>query len=412
MKILFVSTNFPTDVKTSVHGLFKRMAMFINALNGLGDMDCLFYVPRDFDCSEASIRQHETELCKHWGVEIRLFLAHRALPKNWPITLTYLRRARSIYSQLPYSLAAGPEQVAYFNRCLTRRPDLIFAHRLPAMCTVMRSKHPTPPAFLDLDDVEHVSFLRAIRQSSRWLSTSLQYLLFPALLWGERRAIRRARRTFVCSEIDVRYLSERWRLPGVAAIPNAAAFPPEQRLTQDPTLLFLGTYNYGPNIVGANHLIADIWPSILSAVPEARLVIAGQYPERIPMHAKRPPGVVFPGFVDNLNELYAKTRIVCCPILSGGGTRVKLVEAAAFGKPIVSTHLGAEGLELEPEKAIMLRDQPREFAEACVALLRDGARAQTIGAEARKTAANLYDLTTTVQRIQRLIVEGLRSETV
>jgi glycosyltransferase involved in cell wall biosynthesis len=190
-------------------------------------------------------------------------------------------------------------------------------------------------------------------------------------------------------------------------VPNAAVLPPEQPLTQDPTLLFLGTYAYGPNAVGANHLIADIWPLIRSEVPEARLVIAGQHPEHIPAHAGHPPGVVFTGFVDDLHDLYAKTRVVCCPILSGGGTRVKLVEAASFGKPLVSTRLGAEGIKLEPERAIFIRDEPRKFAKACVTLLRDGTRAQAVGAEARRTAADLYNRTAVVQRIQMHIIEGL-----
>ena len=81
----------------------------------------------------------------------------------------------------------------------------------------------------------------------------------------------------------------------------------------------------------------DVWPLIRKACPEARLIIAGNKPERIPSFASHPPGVEFTGFVEDLGQLYQRVGIVCCSILSGGGTRLKILEAAAYGKAIVST---------------------------------------------------------------------------
>src|SRR6266700_881188 len=130
----------------------------------------------------------------------------------------------------------------------------------------------------------------------------------------------------------------RWRLPGMVTIPNAVAIPATYGI--DPTsrsLLLLATYAYGPNIAAAEFLIREVWPLVREACPDAQLIIAGDKPERIPSFASHPPGVDFTGFVDDLDQLYRRVRIVCCPILAGGGTRVKILEAAAHGKAIVST---------------------------------------------------------------------------
>ncbi|MHC5733168.1 MAG: glycosyltransferase family 4 protein, partial [Nostoc sp.] len=86
------------------------------------------------------------------------------------------------------------------------------------------------------------------------------------------------------------------------------------------------------NVIGANFLIENIWPLIYQQHPEARLIIAGKSPENIRTYSDNIPGVEFTGFVPDINALYDQTRVVCCPILSGGGTRLKIIEAAAYGK--------------------------------------------------------------------------------
>lgn len=166
------------------------------------------------------------------------------------------------------------------------------------------------------------------------------------------------------------------------------------------TLLFLATYAYAPNITAADFLIREVWPLVREACPEAQLVIAGNKPERIPDFASQPAGVEFTGFVNDLNALYRRVRIVCCPILSGGGTRLKILEAGAHGKAIVSTTVGAEGLELRDGREIVLRDGGPAFARACVELLRDLPRCERLGAAAREAVARGYDRRQIVARIK------------
>ena len=132
--------------------------------------------------------------------------------------------------------------------------------------------------------------------------------------------------------------------------------------------------------MAADYLISKIWPIILSAVPEARLCIAGSNPDNIASYKPSPAGVEFLGFVDNLDKLYKEVRVVCCPILSGGGTRIKILEAAAYGKPVVSTYHGGGRNRAAGWKGDLMRDGPRSFAEACIRLLKDRNFAEKIGA--------------------------------
>jgi glycosyltransferase involved in cell wall biosynthesis len=186
-------------------------------------------------------------------------------------------------------------------------------------------------------------------------------------------------------------------------VPNAVTIPDEQPLTSEKTLLFIGSYRNQPNVEAAEFLIEKVWPRVRRGVPEARLIIAGSPPENIRGYRQDMPAVEFTGFVDDLTALYQRSRVVCAPIFSGAGTRVKIIEAAAFGKPIVSTRLGAEGIEMRDGREISLRDDPNSFAEACLRLLTDPALCEQLGAAAHATAVRHYDRTKVVRLIQRYL---------
>jgi glycosyltransferase involved in cell wall biosynthesis len=141
-------------------------------------------------------------------------------------------------------------------------------------------------------------------------------------------------------------------------------------------------------------------------VPTAILKIAGAPPDKIPSYRSGIQGVEFTGFVKELDDLYRKSRVVCAPILSGGGTRVKIIEAAAYGKPIVSTRIGAEGIEMQDGKEFFLRDDPESFAQACIRLLNDHAMCRQMGLTARSTAIKKYNEVKTKQSIQKIIQES------
>lgn len=111
----------------------------------------------------------------------------------------------------------------------------------------------------------------------------------------------------------------------------------------------LGRVQLRAQSAGAEYLVHEIWPLVRQRLPSAQLRIAGKHCELIRGEGKPPEGVqAFWGFVPDLEDLYAQTRVVACPILSGGGTRIKIIEGALQGRPVASTTLGAEGLNRVP----------------------------------------------------------------
>jgi glycosyltransferase involved in cell wall biosynthesis len=304
-----------------------------------------------------------------------------------------------VSAQSNFDDMSGPEQVADLETCLARRPDLLFAHRLESMLLLMATRRPLPPVLYDVDDVEHIKFLRFLKQPPFWRGKLLMYLQWPVLYLTERRAIRFARTAFVCSETDQAYLRDKCGMRNVEVVPNAVRIPPASTVPLEPNLLFLGNYRYGPNGAAAEYLARDIWPRIRLAIPEAKLVLAGRGAERLRLPQDQ-AGIEVRGFVADLDALYKEIRVVTCPIFAGGGTRFKIIEAAAYGRPVVSTTLGAEGIPFSDRREIWLADTPDEFANACIELLRVHSRCVELGSRSREKAVLIYDREPIIDRVR------------
>jgi glycosyltransferase involved in cell wall biosynthesis len=391
MRVLFVSNSYPRDLRTYVTGSFQRMKTFIDAIRKIADIDLLFYVAPDVDTSPGAVSLRERELCKEWDAKIRLHLCKRHTANGslskWDY---YFAGTRTLFEQSGYAQTSQAEQVKAFESCVRLKPDIVFVHRLSAMCPLLLSRETLPPVLFDLDDIEHVYFLRTIEKHWPWRYKLLQYSRLPALIMGEVKAIRLATQTFVCSEKDRNNLAMKWKLRGVSTIPNSVTIKRRLPVASEPTLLFLGAYWYQPNVQAADFLIANIWPLVRRTVPSARLIIAGSRPEEISAYSKPSPGVEFSGFAADLESLYRRSRVVCCPILRGGGTRIKIIEAAAYGKPIVATSIGAEGLDFRDGHELLLRDDPIAFANACVNLLANDSFCNRLGSAAHEAALRHY----------------------
>lgn len=404
MRSLFITRRFLDDGEAPVTGSYQRMGMFLEALGRISQsLHIVALAPPDYQASpdaDAHIRSLYERLA---GRQVRLTIAPRVAPAPPSSALGLLRRpwdycAPEVHS---YYMTAGAEAIAAVSHALAEAPDAVFVHRLTAMVPLLQGHLRHRGILFDLDDIEHRAFVRHVLTPPFWWSKYLQLLHAPALMLAERRAARLARRTYVCSEADRDDLARLTGAAGIVAIPNAVRMPPTSPLPSAPTLLFLGSAIFEPNRYGASWLIEHVMPRIRASLPQARLLLAGEHQENISFYAHPPPGVEFRGFVADLPALYREARVVTCPILSGSGTRVKIVEAAAHQRPIVSTRIGAEGLSLQDGQAILLRDSPEAFADACIALLRDDALATRLAVAARGVAEATYDRARIIERISQ-----------
>ncbi|HKO88194.1 MAG TPA: glycosyltransferase [Burkholderiales bacterium] len=409
-RILFVSANYPADFDKAVHGVFLRMRLFVETLHELApNLDVLFFARPDL-VNESSRASLEQKLREKWGVNAHVMLApYGADAPARDFYNYYVSPALRHWRDGDYEHLAGAAQCDALRACLKKDTDLVFVHRLPAMSPVLLHPIHTPTLIFDLDDIEHRKLRRQLALLPAGPHKLLSHLRLPALMWAERLAIRRAAMTFVCSSNDRDYLRRRFATDTVVEIPNVASFPAQiSPPAQTQTLLFIGSFTYTANANAAEHLIRKIWPHIKAACSTAELIIAGNKPELIPSYLAALDGVRFTGFVEDLEPLYAQTRVVCCPILMGGGTRIKIIEAAGYGRAVVSTHVGAEGLEFDPPDEILLEDDPKRFAEHCVRLL-NTPDAERVGIKARAKALACYDRAAVIQRIRHSVLKAVKA---
>jgi polysaccharide biosynthesis protein PslH len=179
-----------------------------------------------------------------------------------------------------------------------------------------------------------------------------------------------------------------------AVVPNAvdlAAFEPR---AGDPkpdgvTLMFFGINDYYPNTDGILYFIRDVWPRIARSRPDARLKIVGPHPTP-EILAQASDRIEIAGKVDDLRLHLASAGAVIVPLRIGGGTRFKVLEAMAMAKPIVSTTIGAEGIDIVHEKHLLLADDAEQFAQAVGRVLDDSDLAARLGKEGRALVQARY----------------------
>ena len=389
-RVLFVSANCPLDARRATYGAFQRQRLLIDGLVRIGaKITALFIVPPGTDMSEAARSALERRLGNEWSHPVALRWFERRDPVDLESRWSVLRSVASLRYEPNLAYAYDPALRSFIAGELAQGFDLVFVQRLDALIAVQRAR-PTMPVICDLDDVEHRKFARSLRSFKLGPRALILRARVPLLRRVEVDALHHISCGIVCSAEDRDYLHAECGLDNIAVVPNAVVLPPLPPPASGAEILFLGTYTYEPNVEAARFLVESIWPRIVSKRPDARLVVAGQSPERIKL-ATTPLGVEVVGYVDDLAAQYARATLVACPILNGGGTRIKILEAAAYGRAVVSTTIGAEGLMFSPGAEIELADTASEFADRCLELLGDSVRRNGMAARARARVGSDYD---------------------
>lgn len=245
---------------------------------------------------------------------------------------------------------------------------------------------------LDIDNLPS-AHLRAIVAGERASPPLQAYrrLLVLALAREERRRANLHDAVSVTS-VQERALLGRVRPPVIVlpnTVPPVAAAPVAGSGAE---ALLVGSLSYEPNIEALTWLLDDIWPRIAAAVPGARLRVVGRNPgTELRRRCAEAPGVRLVADAPSLDEHYHAARIVLAPMRSGGGTgRIKILEALAYGVPIVATAQAIAGVSLAPGREVVVAEDAEALAAAAVTLLADPVAAAAIGTAGRARWASSY----------------------
>ncbi len=243
------------------------------------------------------------------------------------------------------------------------------------------------PSIVFEHDIYFQSIARGLPYSGAKIKASFEYL---RALRFEALRLPRADRVQVCSRENREYLESflpqlRGRIDDdVRAGIDTSHYEFRLNGREPGTMLFLGSFRHVPNREALDWFLRLVLPRVLARLPESRLKIVGSEPpadHSLPAHGRT--NLDLAGFVEDVRGPLARYSVFVCPILSGSGVRVKLLEAFAAGIPVVSTRLGAEGLTDQDGEICELADDPAEFAGKVVKLLTNRERAEELARRAR-----------------------------
>jgi len=197
---------------------------------------------------------------------------------------------------------------------------------------------------------------------------------FAKMLHYEQEMVRKFHHVVAVSESDRRLMSAWTDASRITVVPTGVdleKFRPERSTSEPaPLVMFVGAMDWEPNIDAAEYFCVEIWPSVLGQIPDARFRIVGRNPDRR-VQKLASSSVEVTGSVQSVVNHLREACVVVVPLRIGGGTRLKIYEAMAMGKSVVSTSVGAEGLDVHGGRDIMLADTASQFSQAVLMLLRD-----------------------------------------
>jgi polysaccharide biosynthesis protein PslH len=302
------------------------------------------------------------------------------------------------------------ERIDRFARLVTeRRPDAILIGNpyLAPLLPILERVAPMSPLIIDNHNVESVLHRRLARSPGR-----LRVRLSAALISRtserlEREYLPRAAQVWACSDTDAAQFRSAYRLSALHVIPNAVdteSFVPSGD-GDSAEIVFTGSFWYPPNEHAARSLIA-LSRRLGARGVEHRLSLVGRAPSAAMVRqADASPSIIVTGAVDDVSPYLARASIFAAPLHAGSGTKLKLLQAMAAGKAIITTSIGAEGLRLTPGVQALVADHRDEFEHGVVSLLRSPCQRASLGAAARAHVLRHFSLGV----VERRLAEALRA---
>lgn len=405
-KIALISPCVP---KLTGAGAQQRAMNHLRALSTIANVDLLVI----YDQQKQRKLPSETEkLCAKYKIlysEIRKHLESRMI-----IGAAFFNELISLVARRTPSGRYIKDAAIFLNET---DYDLIFCFRISTAILVHHLKHLGLISFkrvvVDFDDIESITIKRAIKQ--RHAEFGVEFSMIRRLhairaKSSEKFLSKVCDGIIVCSELDKICLLKYANKSRAFVIPNCIDVPtyiedatPENNLS----MLFVGSMSHLPNIDGIDWFIKKVYPLILNNTKVySELVIVGYNP---PKHLKKYedkyPGIKVMGGVESVKEFYKKCNVVIAPIRFGGGTRVKILEGMSYSRPVVSTTLGAEGINIKSNENILIADTIESFSQMCLKLALDRKTRLRIGQNGFGLVSEQYSINEFISKETALIHE-------
>lgn len=373
MNILFLSRWFPFP-----HNNGSKLRVY-NLLHGLSQ----HHVVTLLCFSNQPIENSEVAAIRSICSEVYIIPWREFNPSSLRAKLGFLSLSpRSIIDTFSSEMAGKIAQLLD-----TQQYDLIIASEL-SMAAYYPYFEDIPAIFedlelgLSLDDSHCTDWKKYIRHAL----TSLKLRAYLALLLDAFRVV-----TVVSNQEKELVQRNFPNARNVLVIPNCVNIENYKDIhveSKPNTLVFTGSFRYHVNYEAMLWFVGEVFPLVLEKIPSTELIITGDH-ANLPLPLIK--NVTLAGYVDDIKSLIASSTVALAPLWSGGGTRLKILEAMAVGTPVIATSKGAEGLEAIQGEHLFLADDPVHFAEAVVQLLQDIELRSNISINARQLVMEKYN---------------------
>ncbi len=395
MKILWVKAGklLPVDTGGKI-----RSYNILRRLRAQNDVTLLSYYggPRDVN--------YEKEIAEHLPGTVTV---HTGVPES--SALDYLRR---LTRAAPYSVTKFTSREVQ-----SKVATLLTGGRFDvAVCDFLAASLNFPsvletPTVLFQHNVESALWERQARHEANPLNRMVFKLEAAKMLRYERAAVARFHHVIAVSEHDRKLMSAMTDDTRISVVPTGVDLQQFRAartadVATKPLVIFVGSMDWEANIDAVDYFCRDVWPAVKQAVPGARFRIVGRNPHsRVKKLAS--DSIEVTGTVASVIEHYQEAAVNIVPLRIGGGTRLKIYEAMAMGKATVSTSIGAEGLDVNDGRDILLADSPEKFADSLIALLTNDQLRKRIERAAAEQAAR-YDWSVITERFEEVLAGVVR----
>ena len=261
-------------------------------------------------------------------------------------------------------------------------------------------KHSKAAVFLRAHNIEHLIWKRIADHSHNPLKRHYLKHLYLTLRDYELNTLDKVDGIVAITGKDADFFKKHTKTP-VIPIPYGIDYEPDYQRSnypESPSLFHIGAMNWIPNAEGIQWFLEEVWPTVNKEFPELKLHLAGRMMPEWLLNRKQ-NGVIIEGEVPDALEFISKHSIMIVPLFSGSGIRIKIIEAMQEGRAVISTRIGAEGIEAENEKNILLAEDQQEFVNAIRRLLNEKGLIQMLGEEARELIMHKHS--------NKKLIEGL-----
>jgi sugar transferase (PEP-CTERM/EpsH1 system associated) len=270
------------------------------------------------------------------------------------------------------------------------------------------------PKILFTHNVEAVIWRRHYEVAANPLWKAISWVEWRRMEAAERRYLQLADHVLAVSDTDRDAFASFLDPKKLTVIPTGVDVDYFQPLSVDEapnSLVFTGSMDWLPNEDAILYFVEAIFPLIKQQCPEISLEVVGRSPSRkLQAAAEREKSMRLTGWVEDIRPFVARAEICIVPLRIGGGTRLKIFEAMAMGKAVVSTTVGAEGLPVESGKDILLADTPNDFAQSVIGLLRDSELRRRLGTGARSLVQENYSWGRVAESFARTLQDSIISK--